>query len=394
MLRQRQAVGRSSGGSCAAARQRGAPPARAPAAAHWPRRPPPPAQAAPRWRREAAAQAQQPQRRAVAARALPEQPPSGAADGLGNGGGAADGAGAAGAGAGPSSGGTPAFIDGVNWYCYSVLGLLFLVDFTPLGAALGGAGAAAPFALAAFQAAVFVAPTLAWAARRGWDLKRTFRTAPASGAWLAAGGRARAGAAGVGWAQLHRARGPPPRVQAAWARGRRAPSTSAPPPSRAAAAATAGLCLGPVLWGATTAVIALKTGSQPLALPPPGGAAGDSVMGGMVAAAAASDASAQAAAALLAAAAAAPALMEELLFRGLLLTALQQRLGRVDAVAVCGALFALSHLSVPQFFPFALLGFAAGGVAVASGSVWPAVLLHFSYNSTGLALGLALHAAV
>lgn len=86
--------------------------------------------------------------------------------------------------------------------------------------------------------------------------------------------------------------------------------------------------------------------------------------------------------------------MEELLFRGLLLTALQQRLGRVDAVAVCGALFALSHLSVAQFFPFALLGFAAGGVAVASGSVWPAVLLHFSYNSTGLALGLALHAAV
>jgi membrane protease YdiL (CAAX protease family) len=85
--------------------------------------------------------------------------------------------------------------------------------------------------------------------------------------------------------------------------------------------------------------------------------------------------------------------MEELLFRGLLLTALRERLGRVDAVALCGALFALIHLSVEQFFPFAVLGFAAGGIAVVSGSVWPAVLLHAAYNATGLALGLALHSA-
>jgi membrane protease YdiL (CAAX protease family) len=83
--------------------------------------------------------------------------------------------------------------------------------------------------------------------------------------------------------------------------------------------------------------------------------------------------------------------MEELLFRGLLLTALQSRFGRVDSVALCGALFALVHLSMEQFFPFSLLGFAAGFAAVASGSVWPAVLLHLSYNVTGLALGVALH---
>jgi len=83
--------------------------------------------------------------------------------------------------------------------------------------------------------------------------------------------------------------------------------------------------------------------------------------------------------------------MEELLFRGFLLTAMQQRLGRTDAVAVSAALFALVHLSVEQFFPFCVLGFAAGFAAVASGSVWPAVLLHFGYNATGLALGLALH---
>jgi membrane protease YdiL (CAAX protease family) len=86
----------------------------------------------------------------------------------------------------------------------------------------------------------------------------------------------------------------------------------------------------------------------------------------------------------------APAVVEELLFRGLLLAALLTRLGRIDAVAVCGAFFAAIHLDPSQFFPLAVLGFAAGAVAVASGSVWPAVALHAAYNLTGLALGLAL----
>jgi hypothetical protein len=54
-----------------------------------------------------------------------------------------------GGGGGSTTGGTPAFMDGVNWYCYSVLGLLFLVDFTPLGAALGGPDA--PLKLATLQ---------------------------------------------------------------------------------------------------------------------------------------------------------------------------------------------------------------------------------------------------
>ena len=81
--------------------------------------------------------------------------------------------------------------------------------------------------------------------------------------------------------------------------------------------------------------------------------------------------------------------MEELLFRGLLLTSLQQRFGRIDAAAVSAALFALAHLSPEQFFPLCVMGAAAGGAALASGSVWPAVLLHFAYNATGLGLGLA-----
>lgn len=87
-----------------------------------------------------------------------------------------------------SGGGVPSFKDGVDWYCYTCVGLLFLVDFTPLGAALvAGSPADAPAKLAAFQFAAFLAPTLAWAARRGWDLPRTFGLAAPAGGWALKG---------------------------------------------------------------------------------------------------------------------------------------------------------------------------------------------------------------
>lgn len=82
------------------------------------------------------------------------------------------------------------------------------------------------------------------------------------------------------------------------------------------------------------------------------------------------------------------AVAEELLFRGLFLTALQDSLGWVDAVAVCAALFAAIHLSLQQFFSFAVLGFGAGALTVRSNSVYPAILLHGSYNATALVVGL------
>lgn len=87
-----------------------------------------------------------------------------------------------------SGSGVPSFKDGVDWYCYTCVGLLFLVDFTPLGAALvAGSPADAPAKLAAFQFAAFLAPTLAWAARRGWDLPRTFGLAAPAGGWALKG---------------------------------------------------------------------------------------------------------------------------------------------------------------------------------------------------------------
>jgi membrane protease YdiL (CAAX protease family) len=86
-----------------------------------------------------------------------------------------------------------------------------------------------------------------------------------------------------------------------------------------------------------------------------------------------------------------PAVAEELLFRGLLLTAVQQRLGNTDAVAVVAALFALIHLDLQQFFLYCVLGGACGLLAVRSGSVWPAVALHATFNATAVAAVLLLH---
>lgn len=91
------------------------------------------------------------------------------------------------------------------------------------------------------------------------------------------------------------------------------------------------------------------------------------------------------------AAAAPAAVAEELLFRGFLLTSLQQRLGNTDALAVAAALFAIIHLEPQQFFVYCVLGGACGLATVRSGSVWPAVVLHAAYNATAVAAALLLH---
>lgn len=85
------------------------------------------------------------------------------------------------------------------------------------------------------------------------------------------------------------------------------------------------------------------------------------------------------------------AVAEELLFRGLLLTAVQQRLGSIDAAAVVAALFALIHLDLQQFFLYCVLGGACGLITIRSGSVGPAIALHATFNATAVLAGLLLH---
>ncbi|MHB1271254.1 MAG: CPBP family intramembrane glutamic endopeptidase [Rhodanobacter sp.] len=74
-------------------------------------------------------------------------------------------------------------------------------------------------------------------------------------------------------------------------------------------------------------------------------------------------------------------LVEELLFRGVLLSALLQRWRVGWAVAISSLLFALAHLSGLQYQWYALpdlalLALALAGLRLRSGSIWPGVVAH------------------
>ncbi len=77
-----------------------------------------------------------------------------------------------------------------------------------------------------------------------------------------------------------------------------------------------------------------------------------------------------------------PAICEELLCRGALLRSFVKPLGATGAVVVSSLLFALLHLSAYRFVPTFLLGLALGTVALASRSLWPAMLVHALNNAS------------
>ena len=92
---------------------------------------------------------------------------------------------------------------------------------------------------------------------------------------------------------------------------------------------------------------------------------------------------------LLVLAAVAPAVVEETLFRGVVLAALRRRLPAAGAVVVAGLIFGLFHLTPEtafRFLPTAWLGMVLGWVVVASGSLPLSVLLHFLNNAIVLTL--------
>lgn len=80
-----------------------------------------------------------------------------------------------------------------------------------------------------------------------------------------------------------------------------------------------------------------------------------------------------------------PAIVEELAFRGVVLTALTAVFRPAIAVAVSAMLFAILHLS-PMAFPHLLvLGALLGAARVRTGSVWPCVAIHLVYNTIVIA---------
>ncbi|CAA0120860.1 Uncharacterised protein [BD1-7 clade bacterium] len=79
---------------------------------------------------------------------------------------------------------------------------------------------------------------------------------------------------------------------------------------------------------------------------------------------------------------------EELLFRGLLLNQLMQRVGVVLALIISSAVFGLVHWpgGTAYMILAALTGIAYGLAFIASGRLWVAMLVHASFNTTHLLL--------
>ena len=86
-----------------------------------------------------------------------------------------------------------------------------------------------------------------------------------------------------------------------------------------------------------------------------------------------------------------PALCEEILFRGFILRALLGRVSPMRAILWSAVLFGAFHFDLYRLLPTILLGLILGWVAWATGSLWPAILLHASNNAIAV---LATNASV
>lgn len=74
-----------------------------------------------------------------------------------------------------------------------------------------------------------------------------------------------------------------------------------------------------------------------------------------------------------------PAVCEETLHRGLLLNVIK-RYGVGKAIIITGLLFGLMHLNINQFFFATCIGWILGVLTIVSGSIYPAIIVHFINN--------------
>ena len=77
----------------------------------------------------------------------------------------------------------------------------------------------------------------------------------------------------------------------------------------------------------------------------------------------------------------APAVCEEMLFRGVIMHSLKVKYRVPSAIAITAALFGLYHMSLVKFIPTGLLGLLLCLVVWKTGSIYPAMLMHFINNA-------------
>ncbi|MDE6844631.1 MAG: ABC transporter permease [Lachnospiraceae bacterium] len=81
-----------------------------------------------------------------------------------------------------------------------------------------------------------------------------------------------------------------------------------------------------------------------------------------------------------------PAICEEMLFRGVILNSLKAKYRIFSAVAITAALFGIYHMSLVKFIPTGLLGLVFCIAAWRTGSIYPAMVMHFINNAVSVAI--------
>ena len=82
-----------------------------------------------------------------------------------------------------------------------------------------------------------------------------------------------------------------------------------------------------------------------------------------------------------------PALCEELLFRGYVQRQLERGAGIVAGILISGVVFGLYHLRLTQAIPLCVLGIYLAWLVWRTGSLWPAIVVHFTNNAMAIAIG-------
>lgn len=81
-----------------------------------------------------------------------------------------------------------------------------------------------------------------------------------------------------------------------------------------------------------------------------------------------------------------PAFCEELLFRGYVQRQAERGLGVVGGILVSGIVFGLYHLRLTQVLPLSLLGIYLAYLVWRTGSLWPAIVVHFANNAFAVSM--------
>ena len=81
--------------------------------------------------------------------------------------------------------------------------------------------------------------------------------------------------------------------------------------------------------------------------------------------------------------------VEELFFRGFVFSGLRGKWGWPKAALVSAGLFAVAHVIPTSILPIFILGLIFAFLYQASGSIWPAILMHMLTNTVALLVAYA-----